>query len=75
MKQDRYNQMIARANFRNDGMYTLAGVHYRVREGKVTHYSDFGTVIEISNGFDCVVGNYEWDMGDYEGVKLLRAIK
>ena len=75
MKKEKYDQMIARARLRNDGVYTLAGVHYRVKDGIVTHYSDFGTVMEISHGFNCVVANYEWDMGDYEGVKLLRASK
>ena len=68
-------KMIERAKSKKDGIYTWAGIHYRVRDSRITHYADFGTILESAFGFNCVVGSYEWGMGNVEGKKLLKGIK
>ena len=56
-----------------DGVYQARGVGYRVRSGRVTHFSSNGQILEFVFGFNCVVGSY--DGCNANGVKLLKSIK
>ena len=61
-----------KAKSKKDGVYTLRGCGYRVRNGKITHFSD-------SNGVYESAGYYMVDLGgtkfDYNGnLKLLKGM-
>jgi hypothetical protein len=49
-----------RAATKENGVYTLRGVYYRVRDGKVTHYACKGEVVESCGHFDVCVGIYDY---------------
>ena len=47
-----------KAKTKNDGVYTIRGILYRVKNNKVTHYATSGAVYENFGGFTCNVGSY-----------------
>ena len=75
MKLITHDKIIKKAKDKKDGCYRYGGIAYRVVDGRVTHFADYGTILERSYGFNCIVGNYEYSMGaDEVGQKLLKAI-
>ena len=65
--------IVSRAATKENGVYKFRGVGYSVMNGKVTHYSCNGQVLERCFGFNCVIGNYSGESS--HGIKLLRGIK
>lgn len=57
---------------KKDGVYSVAGILYRVKNGAPTHYASRGEIIAMHGYFDVVVGKYTWSA---EAKKLLRSIK
>jgi len=49
-----------RATTKKDGVYTLRGIYYRVRDGQVTHYACAGDVIKPCGHFDVCIGQYDY---------------
>lgn len=73
LTMENHKYIIGKAASKADGIYQARGVGYRVRSGRVTHFSSKGQILEFACGFNCVVGSYEG--GNSNGVKLLKSIK
>lgn len=70
-KENRY-AIIKRASKKKDGVYTLRGIYYRVRDGLVTHYACGGDIIQPCGYFDVCVGTYDYSQyNHYEIAKGL----
>ncbi|CAB4241344.1 hypothetical protein UFOVP67_55 [uncultured Caudovirales phage] len=63
----KYNQLnlenleliAAKAKVKDNGVYTLRGIIYRVKDKVVTHYASAGEICEVCYGFLALVGNYD----------------
>lgn len=69
------NKIIDKAKIKKDGVYKFRGVGYRVRNGRVTHFSCSGNLYAFSFGFLVKAGSYDVVFGDFEGVKYLKEIR
>jgi hypothetical protein len=60
-----------KAKTKENGCYTMRGILYRVRDGKVTHYGCEGSIQECLGHFTTTVGVYDTRE---QGMKLLKGI-
>lgn len=65
------NDIVEKAKTKPDGVYTLRGIFYRVRNGRVTHFASKGEVVQACGHFNIVLGTYGTKD---EGRKLLQGI-
>lgn len=73
LTQDNECLILARAKTKADRVYTLRSVGYRVREGRVTHFSVDHKILKRARGFLCTVGTCS--AYNSNGLKMLRGIK
>jgi hypothetical protein len=59
------NKIVLVSQTKKDGVYSVAGILYRVKGGAPTHYASRGEIIAMHGYFDVVVGKYTWSV-DYE---------
>ena len=52
------NLAIDKAKTKKNGVYTMRGFLYRVKEHKVTHYAYAYEILECFGHFNCKVGSY-----------------
>ena len=57
---------------KKDGVYTFRGIHYRLKDGRVTHYCVGGEILENFGYFNTQVGKYETEA---QVITLLKGIK
>lgn len=62
-----------KAKTKKDGVYTLRGIAYRVRNNQVTHFACEGEVLVPYGNFNVIVGKYQGSHAD--ATKLLRSIE
>ena len=60
-----------KAQSKPNGCYTLRGIRYRVRDGRVTHYACGSEILECAGYFHVCIGSYKTDS---EALKLLKGI-
>ena len=60
-----------KAKARDNGCYTMRGILYRVRDGKVTHWACNGVIEESYGHYTVTVGTYDTRE---QGIKLLKGI-
>jgi hypothetical protein len=65
------NRAIDKAKTKKDGVYTLNGMHYRVKENCVTHIAGYGEILQRAGHFNVVVGTYTYST---ECVKMMKKI-
>jgi hypothetical protein len=66
------HQLIEKAKGKKDGVFTYGGSSYRVKDGKLTHYSFKNQILQVFGAFDVAVGRYEWS---HEAKALLKSVK
>ena len=75
MKMDTEKLIIDKAKSKKDGCYRLHGIAYRVRNNRVTHFADYGEILERCYGFNVIIGKYKCSINSDEvGQKLLKQI-
>ena len=52
------NKAIDKAKSKKDGVYTLNGMYYRVKDNCVTHIAGYGEVLQRAGHFNVLVGKY-----------------
>lgn len=67
------NAIINKAKTKNNGVYTLRGIEYRVIDGRVTHYACLGKILEAAGHFNVECGNYDGYADSAR--KILKGIK
>jgi hypothetical protein len=65
------NKAIDKAKSKKDGVFTLSGMYYRVKNNYVTHIAGYGEVLQRAGHFNVLVGRYE---RDNECVEMLKNI-
>lgn len=69
--------VVQKAKSKKDGIYSMNGVTYRVRDGKVTHFAccSSGHILVGYGHFNVVVGQVETGMGFQDRArKALKAV-
>ena len=75
MKMDTERLIINKAKSKKDGCYRFQGIAYRVRNNCVTHFADYGEILERCYGFNVIIGKYKYSINSDEvGQKLLKQI-
>lgn len=70
------NTAIERAKGKKDGFYTLKGMGYRVKNGKVTHIADVDSgVLERFGNFNVKICDLKIDIAKSEGLLLKETFK
>jgi hypothetical protein len=75
IKSEIQESIVVKALSKKDGVYTLQGVQYRVRDNMATHYAAYGQLLKASKKGNTVVGTYDWSWLGTAGTKMLKAIK
>jgi len=65
--------ILEKAKEKKNGVYTLRGVVYRVKDKYVTHFATYGQIIERVCGFNCIIGFFEGYTAN--GIKVLKGVK
>jgi hypothetical protein len=65
------NFICERAKSKSDGVYTIRGIGYRVRNKHVTHFAAQGHILHNFTYFTITVAHYN---GREQGQKLLKGI-
>ena len=60
LTKDNVDYIVKKAKEKKDGVYTIRGVAYRVRDGKVTHFASYGKIMLWLGGFVSPAGCYDW---------------
>lgn len=69
------DEIIKKAKHKKNGCYRHKGIAYRVADGYVTHFADYGTILERCMGFNVVVSQYDYSINSDEvGQKILKRI-
>lgn len=69
------NKAIEKAKQKNDGVYKLKGLYYRVKDHKVTHFAAYNNVYQFCYGFLVKIATLESKYGEDNCRKSLLAIK
>lgn len=72
MRQDDLNKIIEKAKTKNDGVYSMNGISYRVRDNNVTHCVDYNNVLGVYGHFVTQVGSFD---RPHEAKKALKQLK
>jgi hypothetical protein len=65
------NKAIDKAKSKKDGIYTMNGMYYRVKENCVTHIAGYGEILQRAGNFNVLVGKYKTND---ECVKMMKNI-
>lgn len=71
VNQENLNLIVEKAKLKADGVYTFRGIMYRVKNNRVTHYSDNSKILEWYGYFIVEIGRYSTEI---ECKKLLKGI-
>jgi len=70
VKQELFKKIRDKAKLKNDGVYSLSGHKYAVKEGHVVFISDYKKIYQYSQGFLVSIGKVEI----YDVVKKLKGL-
>lgn len=59
IKTKELDKIVARAETRKNGVYRLGSTAYRVKDGSLTHYANWGEIFQLFGYFSTRVGTYE----------------
>lgn len=72
MKIDLINKMIAKARTKKDGVFSLGGYSYRVKNKKVSHFVEYGQIFALQGNFVISLGEFK---SSREATSALKAFK
>jgi predicted membrane GTPase involved in stress response len=58
LNQENVAAISAKAKTKNDGIFTMRGITYRVKNHHVTHYAVSGDILFVAGHFNYQVGSY-----------------
>jgi hypothetical protein len=65
-------KLAEKAKTKKDGVFTSNGSFYRVKSGKLTHYSQGNQIIQAFAMFDLVIGQFAWS---HEARNFLKSLE
>jgi hypothetical protein len=70
------NLIVKKAKTKTNGVYTIRGIVYRVKNFSVTHFCAKGEILQAFGCFNCIVGKYEHSFnGEINAKKILKELK